>query len=95
MLLKSPDLPPFIHAYAFQESDSEGGLLPPLQNAPESLAACRSIVQMYSVKTKQTSPFLWRTVASERKRLEEEVSASHPDYPSFSLRVTILKPQST
>jgi hypothetical protein len=30
------------------------------------------------VKTKQTSPFLWRTVASERKRLEEDVSTFIP-----------------
>jgi hypothetical protein len=78
MFLESSNLPPFIHACTFHESDSEGELLPVLQNAPESLAVCRSIVQMYSMKTKQTISFLWRTVASEQKRLEEEVSTFIP-----------------
>jgi hypothetical protein len=95
MLLESTNLPPFIHASVFQGSEPEGELLPFPKKSLESLAVCHSIVQMYSMKTEQTSPFLWRTVASERKRLEEEVSAHHPNYPSFSLRVTILKLHST
>lgn len=73
MLLEATNLPPFIHGCALQESEFEGEILLPPQNSLESLAVCRNIVQMYSTKTKQTSAFLWRTVASEGKRLEEEV----------------------
>jgi hypothetical protein len=76
MLLGSSNLPPFIHGCAFQGSESDVELLTFPENAMEPLAVCRSIIQMYLMKTKQTSPFIWRTVASERKRLEEEVSPS-------------------
>jgi hypothetical protein len=82
MLLESTNLPPFINPSAFQGSESEGELLPFPQNTMKPLSVCRSIVQMYSMKTKQTNTFLWRTVASERKRLEDEVSTFHHDYLS-------------
>jgi hypothetical protein len=59
MLPESINLPPFIHARAFQGNGLEGKLMSLPQNALETLAVCRSIVQMYSIKTKQTSLFFF------------------------------------
>lgn len=71
MLLESNDPPPFIHRYGLQCSEAEGNLATSPHDTPESLAVCHNIVQLHSIRTKQTISFLWRTIAQERRRLEE------------------------
>lgn len=73
MMLETNGPPPFIHRCALAQLASKENLQSIDHGSVESLAACQSIVQMHSMKNDQTSAFLWRTIASEQKRLIELV----------------------
>ena len=62
MMLRKSTFPPFIHPHW------HGHL-------PAPLANCMSIAQMFSTRTADTSPFVWRTIMMEQQRLANEVSA--------------------
>lgn len=61
MMLRRQTFPPFIHAHWH------------LPSLPETLANCMSIAQLFATRTTETRPFLWRTIGTEVKRLQDEV----------------------
>lgn len=61
MMLRRQTFPPFIHAHWH------------LPSLPETLANCMSIAQLFATRTAETRPFLWRTIGTEVKRLQDEV----------------------
>jgi hypothetical protein len=66
MMLRPDNLPPFIHPTHFSvENKHEINL--------EPLVACRSLAQMFSIRTKESSRFLWRMMKAESDRLLLEV----------------------
>ena len=73
MMLDPNNPPPFIHPCALTHSASENNLQPVNHEFAEPLAACQSIMQINSMNNNQMSAFLWRTVTSEQKRLNEQV----------------------
>lgn len=60
MMRRKATFPPFIHSHWY-------GALP----AP--LANCMGIAQMFTARTFETSPFVWRTIRMEQQRLASEV----------------------
>lgn len=60
MMLRKETFPPFIHPCSY------GSL-------PEPLASCMSIAQIFSSRTVETSPFVWRTIRAEQKHLFDKV----------------------
>ena len=54
--------PPFIHPH-----------WAPL-SMPESLAICMRIAQMFATRTPEITPFIWRTILAEQRRIVEKVS---------------------
>lgn len=75
LLLSQLNPSPFIHK-AHLASEDVGNESVEAQPRSEHLAVCRSIVQMYQMKTPQTKGFIWRTIDAERQRFAEEVSPS-------------------
>lgn len=61
MMLRRQTFPPFIHAHWH------------LPSLPETLANCMSIAQLFATRTTETRPFLWRTIGTEVKRIQDEV----------------------
>lgn len=59
-MLRRETFPPFIHAYWNQ----------PL---PEPIAVCVQIAQIFSRRTDETRPFIWRTILAEQRRVLEKV----------------------
>lgn len=68
MMLRRQTFPPFIHAHWH------------LPSLPETLANCMSIAQLFATRTAETRPFLWRTIGTEVRRLQDEVY-SHKWFP--------------
>ncbi|KAL6892168.1 hypothetical protein GGI43DRAFT_425115 [Trichoderma evansii] len=64
MMLRRQTFPPFIHAHWH------------LPSLPETLANCMSIAQLFATRTAETRPFLWRTIGTEVKRLQDEVETA-------------------
>ena len=69
----SDTLPPFIH-HIWRDVDNTGFLRTEFP-LTEPLAICKSIMHMYSSKTKESSAFVWRTIEMELTRLDKEVSS--------------------
>jgi hypothetical protein len=65
-LLTTSTLPPFIHPISLP---AHGPSLP--SSAP--LEICKSIVSLYISKTAATSPFIWRTIMTEKDRFLKEL----------------------
>lgn len=59
MLLRDQKSPPFLH--------------PRQEELPGPLATCSGIVALWSVKNKNNSAFIWRSIQTEQVRLSEEV----------------------
>jgi hypothetical protein len=70
MMLRRTRLPPFIHPFSYQQSDTANPSL------PEPLAICMSIAHMFAARTSESSKFLWRTIRTEQQRLTNEVRSS-------------------
>ncbi|KAE9372727.1 hypothetical protein N431DRAFT_483460 [Stipitochalara longipes BDJ] len=68
-LLAAPTLPPFIHTFSLPAY----GPSPP-SSAP--LEICKSIVSLYKNKTSSTSPFIWRSVTTEKDCFMKELENS-------------------
>jgi hypothetical protein len=76
-LMLSDTLPPFIH-HIYRDFDNTGFPRTTGRTAStltEPLAICKSIMHMYSSKTKESSAFVWRTIQMELTRLDKEVSS--------------------
>ncbi|KAH6683376.1 hypothetical protein B0J14DRAFT_575845 [Halenospora varia] len=71
MLLPGKGPPPFLHPQCLvKESDRDDrGAQTPLLGP---LAICSGIVAMWSVKNKNNSAFIWRSIQTEQERLSEE-----------------------
>lgn len=61
MMMRRQTFPPFIHAHWH------------MSELPETLANCMSIAQIYSTRTPETRPFLWRMIGVELQRFQGEV----------------------
>lgn len=55
-MLRRATFPPFIHPHSHRST------------LPESLTICTKIAQMFTTRTAETSPFIWRTILSEQRR---------------------------
>jgi hypothetical protein len=89
MMVEPNNPPPFIHQCALHdESDEESPQFP--YRRPESLAVCRTIMHMYSIKMKQTSSFIWRTVEVEQKGLRELVRG-HPHASNVCINASVAQ----
>lgn len=69
----SPSPPPFLHQEN-RRRGSQAGNLVTHGSQPASLEVCAAIVQMCSVKNKENTPFIWRTIQMEQQRFLAEVS---------------------
>lgn len=66
MMLRKSTFPPFIHPHWYG-------------HLPAPLANCMGIAQMFSARTADTSPFVWRTIMMEQQRLADEVRSDFID----------------
>ena len=73
MMLRRETLPPFIHPHWHRQS------IPAL---PEPISNCMSIAHMYTFRSEETKPFLWRTITTEHKRFRKQVPDSYPYFLS-------------
>ena len=60
-MLRRATIPPFIHGHWNRPT------------MPEPLAVCMKIAQMFVSRSPDVTPFIWRTVLAEQKRILEEV----------------------
>ncbi|KAK1240229.1 hypothetical protein MKX08_007671 [Trichoderma sp. CBMAI-0020] len=74
MLVLGDRLPPFIHApcYTDERLAPDCGEMGKHQCLPKSLAICASLVDMFYSRTDANADFVWQTIYSEGKRLQEE-----------------------
>ncbi|KAH0524017.1 hypothetical protein TsFJ059_008939 [Trichoderma semiorbis] len=63
MMMRRQIFPPFIHAHWH------------MSELPETLANCMSVAQIYSTRTPETRPFLWRMIGVELQRFQGEPPA--------------------
>ncbi|KAL3417105.1 C6 finger domain [Phlyctema vagabunda] len=69
MILPSSSSPPFIHAQFLADRPDVGFCS---RVMPKPLSICQAIVQMFLVKNKQNSMFIWRAIKMEQERLYTE-----------------------
>lgn len=60
-MVRRTTLPPFIHPHWYRPS------------MPEPLAICMRIAQMFTSRTPDIKPFIWRTILAEQRRVIEQV----------------------
>jgi Fungal Zn(2)-Cys(6) binuclear cluster domain len=87
MMLRRETFPCFIHSHSPLSSESAKSAL------PEALSTCMSIAQMFTSRTPDTKPFIWRTIKSEFRCFSDEVCtlptrrssvANHPKVESLN-----------
>jgi hypothetical protein len=66
-MLRRATFPPFIHQP--WPKDSNGFNI----DAPEPMANCMSIAQIFASRTPENNAFVWRTIRAEQQRLVDEV----------------------
>jgi hypothetical protein len=71
MLSSSP--PPFLH-HNNRHRGYQAGYLATHESKPPPLEVCTAIVQMCSVKNKENTPFIWKTIKLEQQKFLAEVS---------------------
>jgi hypothetical protein len=69
----STSLPPFLH-HNNRHRGFRTGYLATHEAKPPPLEVCTAIVQMCSVKNKENTPFIWKTIRLEQQRFLAEVS---------------------
>lgn len=65
-MLRRVTFPPFVHPHWDRPS------------LPEPLAICMRIAQMFSSRTSDIKPFIWRTILAEQRRVIEQVCIYSP-----------------
>lgn len=68
MMLRKETFPPFIHPHSFS------GIPGKENEMPEALVNCMSLAQLFKIRTKENSGFLWKSIRMEHERLWREVS---------------------
>ena len=74
MMLRRETLPWFIHAQSQLLSKAATPAL------PEAMSTCMGIAQMFASKTRESEPFLWRTIRSEYRRFVDQVRFAFADH---------------
>ncbi|EHK47303.1 hypothetical protein TRIATDRAFT_174804, partial [Trichoderma atroviride IMI 206040] len=92
MLVLGDRLPPFIHApcYTDERLAPECGEMGKHQCLPKSLAICASLVDMFYSRTDANADFVWQTIYSEGKRLQEEHKTSDSYGQLTALQAVII-----
>jgi hypothetical protein len=67
MMLRKDTFPPFIHPRSFSAIPGKE------YDMPEALANCMSLAQLFKMRTKENSRFLWKSIRLEHERLWREV----------------------
>lgn len=67
MMLRKETFPPFIHPRSFSTVPGKDS------DMPEALANCMSLAQLFKIRTKENSRFLWKSIRLEHERLWREV----------------------
>lgn len=77
-------LPPFIH-FQPQAREFLEYINSVVEELPEPLAVCSSIMKMYVTRSSQNLKFIWRTIRTESRRIEDQVSLCHCSATSVTL----------